>query len=48
MEFDVARVRLPNGITLLDRLGVSKDVRVTLGKLRVSLPGRSVAIFVRR
>jgi glycosidase len=48
VEFEVDQLRLPEGATLSDRLGVSKDLKVNDGKLRVSLPARSVSIFVRR
>jgi glycosidase len=46
-EFDVSRVGLRNGTILHDRLEVSRDVPVRDGKLRVSLPKRSAAIFGR-
>lgn len=48
IEFEVDQLRLPAGSTFIDRLGVSKDLQVSDGKLRVSLPARSVAVFVRR
>ena len=47
IEFDVARAGLRNGAVLHDRLDVSRDVSVRDGKLRVSLPKRSAAIFSR-
>jgi neopullulanase len=47
-EFDVAPVYLSDGEVLRDRLGVSRDVTVRNGKLRVNLPKRSVAILVNR
>jgi glycosidase len=46
IEFDVSRVALANGVSLNDRLGASRDVVVSDGKLRVTLPKRSAAIFV--
>lgn len=47
-EFAVDRLHLPNEITLTDRLGVSKGLKVSGGKLHVVLPARSAAIFVRQ
>jgi hypothetical protein len=32
----------------VDRLGVSKDVQVNGGKVKMTLPARSAAIFVRK
>jgi glycosidase len=46
IEFDVAPAGLKNGASLLDALGVSRNVVVRDGKLRVSLPKRSAAVFV--
>ena len=48
IEFDVSPAGLRNGETLRDRLGVSRDVSVANGRLRVSLPKRSVAILASR
>ena len=48
VEFDVAPVFLIDGEVLRDRLAVIRDVTVREGKLRVSLPKRSVAILVNR
>jgi glycosidase len=45
IEFDVSRAGLRNGESMRDRLAVTRDVSVENGKLRVSLPKRSVAIF---
>ncbi|HEX5890045.1 MAG TPA: hypothetical protein VFY61_15150, partial [Pyrinomonadaceae bacterium] len=39
---------LREGIVLHDRLGAARDVTVKEGKLTVSLPKRSAAIFVRK
>ena len=39
---------LREGIALHDRLGAARDVTVDKGKIRVSLPKRSAAIFVRK
>lgn len=48
VEFDlpVAGMGLPDGARLVDRLGVSQQVQVLSGKLKVSLAERSAAIFV--
>jgi neopullulanase len=48
VEFDLDQVRLPRGATLSDRLGLSKELKVSDGRLHVSLPARSVAILVGR
>ena len=48
VEFDVSPLGMADGAVLTDRLGVSKDVRVENGKLKVTLPERSAAIFVRK
>jgi glycosidase len=45
IEFDVAPLRLKDGALLSDRLGVSKEIRVESGRLKVSLPPRSASIF---
>ena len=47
-EFDVSRLELRNGGVFRDRLEISRDVTVRDGKLRVSLPKRSAAIFSHR
>ena len=47
-EFDVSRAGIRNGVVMHDRLNGSRDVIVRDGKLRVSLPKRSAAIFNRR
>jgi len=47
-EFDVTRAGLKDGELMHDRLGVVRDVTVRDGKLHVSLPKRSVSIFVSR
>ncbi|HYY42235.1 MAG TPA: alpha-amylase family glycosyl hydrolase, partial [Pyrinomonadaceae bacterium] len=44
-EFDAAPTNLRDGTRLDDRLGASRDVRVTGGKLKVTLPARSASIF---
>lgn len=46
IEFDVSRVGLANGTLLNDRLLGIRTVRVGDGKLKVTLPERSAAIFV--
>ena len=38
VEFDLDQVRLPRGATLSDRLGLSKELKVSDGRLHVSLP----------
>ena len=45
IEFDVSRIAA--GGTLKDQLGVSQPVQINNGKMRVTLPKRSAAIFVR-
>jgi neopullulanase len=45
IEFDVSRVG-PGGVWK-DQLGVSRPVQINNGRMRVSLPKRSAAIFVR-
>ena len=45
IEFDVTRTGLKNGATLTDRLGRSRSVVISNGKLKVTLPKRSAAIF---
>lgn len=45
IEFDVTPVGLKDGASLRDRLGVAKNVNVGTGKLRVTLPQRSVAVL---
>jgi glycosidase len=47
-QFDVSRAGVRNGAIMGDRLGVSRDATVRDGKLQVSLPKRSVSIFVGR
>ena len=47
-EFEVTRTGLGNGVTMRDALNVSRNVTIRDGKLRVSLPKRSAAIFNRR
>ena len=47
IEFDVWHIAVRNGTSFTDRLGVSRDVVARNGKLRVSMPKRSAAIFVK-
>lgn len=47
IEFETSRAGLGDGM-LVDRLGAGKVVQVAFGKLSVSLPARSAAVFVRR
>ena len=46
IEFESSGTGYPNGSVLRDRLGVSKEVVVSNGKLKVTLPERSAAILV--
>jgi glycosidase len=48
IEFEVGQVGLVDGVSLVDRLGASSAIRVSEGKLKVSLPARSAAILVPR
>jgi glycosidase len=48
IEFDVSRLGLANGTFLNDRLLGIRTVHVGDGKLKVTLPERSAAIFVPR
>jgi glycosidase len=46
LEFDIRPTRFSDGTTLQDRLSVAPDVRVESGKIKVSLPPRSAAVYV--
>jgi glycosidase len=46
--FDVSNAGIPPGATLRDSLGAAADATVTGRRLRVTLPARSSAVFVRR
>ncbi len=48
IEFDVSPAGLKNGASFIEALIVIRDAVVRDGKLRVSLPKRSAAIFVRK
>ncbi|HKZ77338.1 MAG TPA: alpha-amylase family glycosyl hydrolase [Pyrinomonadaceae bacterium] len=48
MEFDVTETGLPNGVLLVDRMSVSKDIVISAGKLKLNLPERSAAVFARK
>ena len=48
IEFEIAPDALANGAVLSDLMGVAKEVQVRDGKVKVDLPARSAAIFVRR
>jgi neopullulanase len=48
IEFEVASAGLANGVTFIDRLGVSKDAQVVGGKMKVKLPERSAALLVQK
>jgi glycosidase len=48
VEFEVSGLGLADGAVLIDRLGITKEVRVEAGKLKVTLPARTAAILVRR
>jgi glycosidase len=45
IEFNVSAAGIDNGTLLHDRLGMVRDATVRDGKVRLSLPKRSVAIF---
>ena len=45
IEFDVAHAGFKNGARLTDRLGMGRSVVISNGKLKVTLPKRSAAIF---
>ncbi|MEP6741859.1 MAG: alpha-amylase family glycosyl hydrolase [bacterium] len=47
IQFAVSQVGLPDGAVLSDRLGVNREARVVAAKMRIKLPARSAAIFVR-
>jgi glycosidase len=46
IEFEVGQVGLVDGTSLVDRLGIVPDVRISGGKLRANLPARSAALFL--
>jgi hypothetical protein len=48
LEIDISPTGFADGVTLIDRLGVSRDAQISNGRLRVKLPERSASIFVRR
>jgi hypothetical protein len=48
IEFEIATDVFADGVMLADLLGVSTQVQVRNGKVKVNLPERSAAIFVRR
>jgi hypothetical protein len=48
VEFDVANAGIAAGATFRDSLGAAADATVTGRRLRVTLPARSSAVFVRR
>ena len=48
IDFDVSPLKLSNGVSLNDRLGVINDVAVRDRKLRMTLPKRSVSILVQK
>ena len=45
VEFEVPAQRFVEGTLLIDRLNVARDVRVTGGRIKVEIPGRSASIF---
>lgn len=47
-DFAVTRLSLDGSVLFTDRLRVVPDTRVSLGRLRVTVPARSAAILVRR
>ena len=48
VEFDIARVNFANGTVLVDHLGISRDIRVENGRIKIDLPGRSASILSAR
>ena len=48
LEIETSPTGFADGVTLVDRLGVSRDAQISNGKLRVKLPERSASIFVSR
>jgi glycosidase len=48
LEFDISSAGVTEGTVFADRLGVSEQVRVTGGTLKLNLPERSAAVFVRQ
>ncbi|PYS22985.1 MAG: hypothetical protein DMF72_11150 [Acidobacteria bacterium] len=48
IEFSVADTSLRNGVTLIDRLGNSKNVSVASGMLKLELAAQSSAILVKK
>jgi len=48
LEIDTSPTGFADSVTLVDRLGVSRDAQISNGKLRVKLPERSASIFVSR
>jgi len=48
MEINVMPIGLADGEVLIDRLGVSQPLTVNARRLKVTLPARSAAIFVRK
>ena len=47
MDFDVTPVGLSEGSVMIDRLGVSSNVRITNGMMTMSLPARTAALLVK-
>jgi glycosidase len=47
-EIDISPTGFAADVTLVDRLGVSRDAQISNGRLRVKLPERSASIFVQR
>ena len=48
VEINVMPIGLGDGEVLVDRLGVSEQVRVSGRRMKVTLPARSAAVFARR
>jgi len=48
VEFSVVDTKLANGVSLVDRLGNVKDVRVRNGMIKLELSGRSSAILTQK
>jgi hypothetical protein len=45
LTFDAKQIGITDGVVFVDRLGVSREVRIRDGKGTVELPGRSAAIL---
>jgi glycosidase len=48
VEFNVGPAKVSNGSVLVDRLGMSREVRIENNMMKVTMPGRSANIFTVR